>query len=180
MQKTIDRWTTSSGMERQSKIRTMVGVFHSALFIINNHLTYSIVKTKLEDSLRQTYSQWQSQIHHFQKTFSLLSLISNRHPGQSLPSVTQKQLSQNFIPLLPNTVPSHPNFVAIQRVFSLPFRVTISMSHTQPTQKTTSFWKPSFLSRSVDEALTEFEKLSQEQIEQLVLHKSSILFSLSF
>lgn len=65
-------------------------------------------------------------------------------------------------------------------MFSLPFRITISMSHTQPTQKTTSFWKPSFLSRSVDETLTEFEKLSQEQIEQLALHKSSIFSSLSF
>ena len=109
-----------------------------------------------------------------------LAMLHIRHPGQSLPLITQQQLSQSFIPLLPNTAPSHPNFVAIQRVLSLPFQITISMSHANNTRKGASSWKPSFFSRSVDEPLTDFEKLSQEQIEQLALDKSSIFLTLFF
>lgn len=45
--------------------------FPKCVITIIYHLTRSIVKSKLEEGLRQTYSQWQSQIHHFQKTFSL-------------------------------------------------------------------------------------------------------------
>ena len=107
-----------------------------------------------------------------------LVIFHIRHPGQSLPPITQQQLSQSFIPLLPNTAPSHPNFVAIQRVLSLPFQITISMSHANNTRKGASSWKPSFFSRSVDEPLTDFEKLSQEHIEQLALEKSSIFLPL--
>ena len=66
----------------------------------------------------------------------------------------------------------------MQRVFSLPFRVTISMSHAEHTQQHSSFWKTSFFSHSIDESLTDFEKRPQEQFEQLALQKSSFLFRL--
>ena len=73
-------------MERQSRIWTTVGVFHSSLSAINR-LTRSIVKTKLEDSLRQTYSQWQSQIHHYQKSFSLFSFFHLTQTPRTTPSI---------------------------------------------------------------------------------------------
>lgn len=68
------------------------------------------------------------------------ALSSNSHPGEPLPSITQNQLSIPFQPLLPNSIERNANFIAVQRVFTLPFSIRIVVDRVMPDDAP-SFWK---------------------------------------
>lgn len=67
-------------------------------------------------------------------------LSSGSHPGEPLPSITQEQLSIPFQPLLPNSIERNANFIAVQRVFTLPFSIRIVVDRVMPDDAP-SFWK---------------------------------------
>ena len=62
------------------------------------------------------------------------------HPGEPFPSITQDQLSIPFQPLLPNSIEHNANFIAVQRVFTLPFSLRIVVDQVKQ-EDSPSFWK---------------------------------------
>ena len=50
-----------------------------------------------------------------------LNIYRMNHPSDDLPIVTKQQLDRPLQPLLPNTIAADATFVAVQRVFQLPF-----------------------------------------------------------
>lgn len=103
-------------------------------------------------------------------------LVMNSHPNQGIPDSTRNQLNQPIQPLLPNTIEKNSNFIAVQRVFSLPFSITIFVTR-EDNQSNHSVWNKlanSIFSKLSSHVQSIFETMTIEERVNLVQHKCSL------
>lgn len=86
-----------------------LGVMLSRSFIMG--VNGSIVKNLFSETLQTWMTSWRTK----------LNIYRMNHPSDDLPIVTKQQLDRPLQPLLPNTIAADATFVAVQRVFQLPF-----------------------------------------------------------
>lgn len=116
----------------------------------------SLVKNLFSETLQTWMNSWKTKLNTYRMN----------HPSSDFPENTKRQLDRPLQPLLPNTIAADATFVAIQRVFQLPFSVRLYLVKEKRIQ-TSGFWSSftSSLSHSFD--LTHSSSLSSATEESL-------------
>lgn len=127
----------------------------------------SMVKNLFSETLQTWMTSWRTK----------LSTYRMNHPSDDFPVVTKQQLDRPLQPLLPNTIATDATFVAVQRVFQLPFSIRLYLVKESPIQAS-GFWGSFTSSFSHSLRLTHTSTLSSATPESL--HTRSAICSESF
>ena len=121
----------------------------------------SIVKNLFSETLQTWMTSWRTK----------LNIYRMNHPSDDLPIVTKQQLDRPLQRLLPNTIAADATFVAVQRVFQLPFSLRLYLVKESPIQAS-GFWSSFTSSLSHSLRLTHTSALSSATPESLQIRSA--------
>lgn len=156
------------GMENIFQKQKMVGNLHR---ICNLYLFTRMIKDQLTAGYSRFASNIREKAYDYLRKYSI-NYLSIRHPNQELPAAFQQQYKKPFQPLLPNEIEPHSNFIAIQRVYTLPFNITIFV--TQDTVQKGFFSQNHVYQQSSFEQAESLQELFQQRCMALLNFITSI------
>ena len=86
------------------------------------NLMLSLTVNAIKSTYRDWLGSWQNKLNTYRTS----------HGNSDIPAVTKQQLNRNILALLPNTIEPDSTFVAVQKVFQLPFSIRVVMAHEKP------------------------------------------------
>ena len=104
-------------------VNILMKVLSNPILIITFiNIIYSLTVNTIKSTYHDWLGSWQNKLNTYRTT----------HGNGDFPAVTKQQLNRNIQVLLPNTIESDSTFVAVQRVFQLPFSIRVVMAHEKP------------------------------------------------